>query len=101
MNRLAAIRDTSKEKAIPNLSNNFSETSNSINCCYSLNSKEKSTLLEAMGGNKQEGFYVSLPTEYENQETKENIERLVPFSEAKVFRTSTGFVVRDSHDDDW
>ena len=54
-----------------------------------------------MGGNKQEGFYVSMPSEYPDKESQEKIERLVPFSEAKVFRTSTGFVVRDSNDDDW
>ena len=32
---------------------------------------------------------------------KQKIETLVPYSEAKVFRTSTGFVVQDKDDEEW
>ena len=44
---------------------------------------------------------MSAPTPYPDEETKEKIEKLVPYSEAKVFRTDTGFVVRDNQDEDW
>ena len=35
---------------------------------------------------------------YKNQET---IEKMVPYSEAKVFRTKSGFVIRDKEDEEW
>ena len=38
---------------------------------------------------------------YLDKESQERVERLIPSSDAKVFRTSTGFVVRDIHDSDW
>jgi len=85
----------------PKLSNNVTGSSDANNCCYSLNIKEKSALLSAMGVDDKKGFLVSLPTPYSSEIEQEEIERLVPFSEAKVFRTSTGFVVRDSHDPEW
>ena len=58
-------------------------------------------MLAALGDDENKGFFVSLPTPYPSMEAQENIEKLIPSSDAKVFRTSTGFVVRDVHDNEW
>jgi hypothetical protein len=44
---------------------------------------------------------VSAQTPYKDLESKTQIEKMVPYSEAKVFRTKNGFVIRDKEDEDW
>ena len=46
-------------------------------------------------------YTVSAQTPYKDQESRHHIEQLVPFTEARVFRTKTGFIVRDNEDEDW
>jgi hypothetical protein len=58
-------------------------------------------LLSVLGDENQTGFYVSMPSTDLEEERQKQIEKLIPSSDAKVFRTSTGFVVRDVHDPDW
>jgi len=73
----------------------------STNCCHSLNAKEKTALLAVMGDEDKKGFYVSMPLSCLDKRSQDKVEKLIPSSDAKVFRTSTGFVVRDVHDPDW
>jgi len=38
---------------------------------------------------------------YPDKDTQDRVEKLIPYSDAKVFRTKTGFVVRDCQDEEW
>ena len=46
-------------------------------------------------------YFVSATTPHPNEEERRKIEQLVPYTEAKVFRTKSGFIVRDKEDDEW
>jgi hypothetical protein len=46
-------------------------------------------------------YFVTAMTPYQDNESRKQMEKLVPYSEAKVFRTTSGFIIRDKEDDDW
>lgn len=69
------------------------------NCCYSL--KDSNQKIKDIEKVESKDFYISAPTPFPNKELQEKVERLIPYSEAKVYRTKNGFVVRDNNDDQW